>query len=1045
MHKRTLALAAILLSAGASAQVPEALYSGMRYRPVGPFRGGRALAVSGVRGQPLTWYFGAVAGGVFRTDNAGQSWTPIFDKQDNLSIGALAVAESDPNILYVGTGEACIRGNVTYGKGVYRSDDAGRTWRHLGLSDTRQIGKVLVHPRNADLVYVAALGHAFGPNAERGVFRSRDGGGSWDKILFKNADTGAIDLAFDPQNPQVLFAALWQVRRSPWSLESGGPGSGLYRSHDGGTTWTHLAGHGLPEGDLGRIGVAVSPVDGRRVYASVEAKAGGLFVSDDGGDTWTRASDDERIRQRAWYFSHIWADPKARETIYLANTGLYRSTDGGKSLQLLPAKHGDHHGLWVDPDDSRRMIESSDGGASISLDGGQTWSRTDNNQPTAQFYHVAADNHFPYRLYGAQQDNTSIAVQSRSDSGVIGDQQWYPLGIGEAAYIAPDPRDPDVAFASTSGGAMNRYDHRTEQTQALGPWPFETAGRGAGELAHRFQWLTPLFLSPHDPDVIYAGSEVVWKSADQGHTWKAISKDLTRDDKEKQKPSGGALTLDITSVEYFDTVFALAESPLEKGVIWAGTDDGLVHVSRDGGGAWKNVTPKDLPEWGTVSVIEASPHAAGTATIAVDRHRLDDLKPYLFRTENFGKSWKRIVAGIPEGAFTRAVREDPRQKGLLYAGTEAGVYVSFDAGARWQALKLNLPSVPVHDVIIKGDDLLVATHGRAFWILDNVTPLRQIAAGAGVGELKLYEPQVALRLLWPESFDRRLPVGENPPAGAVIDYYFKSKPVGEVVIKIAAADGKIVRTLSSKLHRTEGEQPQEWPDLQKPAELLPVEAGMNRFPWDLRFDPPAELPGAFYPSLPPRGPMVIPGTYTLRLEADGKAATATMVVAPDPRIKVTPGALAELVQLQLAVRDRMSALHEAVLSLRSAREQLAALTRRASKDQRFAPLVTRAESTTTALTEVERRLVAVDVKSTEGTLRFPVQLNEKFESLRGNLEGAEAAPVPALREAFASYDEELQAQLKRLQQLRAELDAFNAEARKLELPAVSLQPEEARR
>ena len=1036
MHKRTGA-AVLLLSAAALAQVPESVYGGMRYRPVGPYRGGRALAVSGVRGQPLTFYFGAVAGGVFRSDNAGQTWTPIFDKQDNLSIGALAVAESDPNVIYVGTGEACIRGNVTYGKGVYRSDDAGHSWRHVGLSDSRQIGRVLVHPRNPDLVYVAALGHAFGPNPERGVFRSRDGGRTWEKVLFKNADTGAIDLAFDPQNPQVIFAALWQVRRQPWSLSSGGPGSGIYRSQDGGSTWTQLTGHGLPSGDLGRIGVAVSPVDGRRVYAAIEAKEGGLFVSDDGGEGWTKVSDDERIRQRAWYFSHIWADPKARDTIYLANTGLYRSTDGGRTLQLLPARHGDHHGLWIDPDEPRHLIESSDGGASVSLDGGQTWSRNDDNQPTAQFYHVAADTRFPYRLYGAQQDNSSVSVQSRSDSGVIGERQWYPIGIGEAAYIAPDPRDPDIAYGSTSSGAMVRYDHRSEQSQALGPWPVETAGRGADELNHRFQWLSPLMLSPHDPDVVYAGGEVVFKSADQGKTWKAISPDLTRNDKSKQKPSGGALTLDITSVEYFDTIFALAESPVQRGVLWAGTDDGLVHLSRDGGAKWSNVTPRDLPEWGTVSIIDASPFAAGTATVAVDRHRLDDLHPYLFRTTDFGKSWRRIVSGIPEGAFTHAVREDPKKAGLLYAGTETGVFVSFDEGARWQPLKLNLPSVPVHDLLVKDDDLLVATHGRAFWILDDLTPLRQASAQVASSELFLYHPETALRLQYPESFDKRLPAGENPPPGAIIDYFFKNKPGGEVTIEVVAADGKVVRTLSSRPRAIGAEQPQEWPDLQKPPELLPVEAGMNRFPWDLRHDPPSELPGAFYPGLPPRGPMVLPGTYTLRLKAGGKTATAPLEVKPDPRVRARPQELAELVDLQLSVRDRMSALHATVLAVRAARDQLGALGRRAGKDPRFAQLVSRAEAASAQLTEIERRLVAVDVKSTEGTLRFPVQLNEQFESLRAGLEGADAAPVPALREVFGSYDEALKSQVERWQQLRArELPSINDDARKLDVPAV---------
>ena len=1036
---------ALTLAGAAVAQVPDSLFAGMRYRPVGPFRGGRALAVSGVRGQPLTFYFGAVAGGVFKSDNAGQTWTPLFDGQDNLSIGALAVADSDPNILYAGTGEACIRGNVTYGKGVYRSDDAGHSWRHLGLTDTRQIGRVVVHPRNPDLVYVAALGHAFGPNPERGVFRSKDGGRSWEKVLFKDADTGAIDVALDPQNPQVLFAALWQVRRSPWSLISGGPGSGLYRSQDGGTTWTRLSGHGLPAGDLGRIGIAISAADGRRVYAVIEAKEGGLFVSDDGGENWTRANDDERIRQRAWYFSHVWADPKARDTIYLANTGFYRSTDGGKTMALLPARHGDHHGLWIDPEDPRHLIEGSDGGASVSLDGGQTWSRTDVGQPTAQFYHVAADNRFPYRLYGAQQDNSSISVQSRSDTGVIAEQQWYPIDIGEAAHIAVDPREPDVAYGSTSTGAMVRYDHRTAQAQILGPWPAETSGRGADELKHRFQWLSPLMISPHHPDVLYAGAEVVFKSADRGITWTAISPDLTRNDRSRQKASGGPLTLDITSVEYFDTVFALAESPVQKGVLWAGTDDGLVHVSRDGGGKWQNVTPKAMPEWGTVSAIDPSPFAAGTATVAVDRHRLDDMQPHLFRTTDFGANWKRIEAGIPEGAFTRAVREDPKRQGLLYAGTEAGVYLSFDEGAHWQPLKLNLPVLPVHDLLVKDDDLLVATHGRAFWILDDLSPLRQASAQVASADAFLFRPQTALRLHYPEQFDKRLPAGENPPPGAIIDYFLKTKAAGEVRIEITSADGKPVRTLSSRAQGSGLEQPQEWPDIQKPPELLPVAAGMNRFPWDLRFDPPAELPGAFYPGLPPRGPMVLPGTYTLRLTANGKSATAPIEVKLDPRVSTPLPALAQLLELQLLVRDRMSALHEAVIAVRTARGELAEVKRRAGKDQRYAGLVGRADAAAAKLTEVERKLVAVDVKSTEGTLRFPVQLNEQLETLRESLDGADAAPVPALREVFAEYDQALQLALGHWREIRSrDLEAVNAEARKLELPAVTLPPEPAR-
>ena len=1032
----------LLVATSSSAQpFPESTFGAMRFRPIGPFRGGRALAVSGVRGKPLTYYFGAVAGGVFRTDDAGQTWTPVFDGEDNLSIGALAVAESDPNVIYVGTGEACIRGNVTYGKGVYRSDDGGRSWRHLGLADTRQIGRIIVHPRNPDVVLVAALGHAFGPNAERGVFRSRDGGRTWEKVLYKDQDTGAIDLSFDPQNPQVVFAALWQVRRSPWSLVSGGPGSGLYRSQDGGSTWTRLTGRGLPAGDLGRIGVAVSGEDGRRVYALIEAKEGGLFVSDDGGTSWVKVNDDERLRQRAWYFTHIWADPRARDTLYLANTGLFRSTDGGKSLTLLPARHGDHHGMWIDPDDPRRMIESSDGGAAVSLDGGSTWSRVDTNQPTAQFYHVTADTRFPYRVYGPQQDNSSVAVQSRNDVEGIGEHAWYPIGIGESAQIAVDPRDPDVVYGTTEGfGGVLRYDHRAEQTQVLGPWPVDNSGRGAAELEHRFQWTSPLILSPHDPNVLYVGAERVFASRDAGQTWRAISGDLTRNDKSKQQPSGGPLTLDITSVEYFDTVFTLAESPVEKGVLWAGTDDGLVHVSRDGGGAWVNVTPRELPEWGTVSMVEASPTQAGVATIAVDRHRLDDLRPYVFRTSDYGKSWKRLGAGIPDGAFVRAVREDPKKPGLLFAGTEVGVFASFDAGAHWQRLQLGLPTVPVHDLMVKGDDLLVATHGRSFWILDDVTPLRQLTPEVARADVFLYAPQIAYRIHHAEAYDRRLPAGENPPPGAVLDYVLKAKPTAELVIEVVAADGAVVRTLSSRPRAAGGDQPQEWPDLVKPSELLPTEAGMNRYAWDLRADPPVELPGAVYAGFPPRGPYVPPGRYTLRLKLASTVLTVPFQLLPDPRASADAAGYANLYSLGLQVRDRLTALHEAVLRLRAARDELKALVRRAGPTPGFAPLVTRAQAATGALDAIERKLLAVDVHSTEGTLRFPIQLNEQLYGLGEALaSGADAGPVQAMRDVFAGYDARLQAELQRFTALRQqELVAIDEEARRLGVPAVAL-------
>ncbi|MDB5417890.1 MAG: hypothetical protein JWP50_1309, partial [Phenylobacterium sp.] len=586
----------------AAAPIDEALFSGLQWRGIGPYRGGRAIAVTGVPGEPDTFYFGGVAGGVWKSTDAGANWKPIFDSQPISSIGAIAVAPSNHDVIYVGSGEGALRGNITWGDGVYRSNDGGKTWANIGLRDTRQIGALVVDPTNPDIVLVAAIGHAFGPNTERGVFRTTDGGKTWTKVLYKDENTGAVDVTLDPTNPKIAYAALWQVRRQPWSFSSGGPGSGLYRSADGGATWTQLKGEGLPDGILGRIDVSVSAADPKRIYAMIEAKEGGLFRSDDAGAHWRRISDDGRIRQRAWYFSKIYADPKAVDTVYALNTGMLKSTDGGKSFALVSATHGDHHGLWIDPADPRRLINANDGGASVSLDGGKTWS-TQDNQPTGQFYHVAVGGSFPYWVYGAQQDNSNLAVASYDDEGVIGPRDWFPAGGGESGFVVPDPRDPKIIYSDAENQIV-RYNKATGVDQDISPWPIDNSGHPASELAHRFNWTSPLMLSPHDPDVIYAASEVVWKSVDHGHSWAIISGDLTRNDRSKQTASGGPLTKDITSVEYYDTIFALAESPLKKGLIWAGSDDGLVHVTHDDGAHWADVTPKAAPAWSTISMIE---------------------------------------------------------------------------------------------------------------------------------------------------------------------------------------------------------------------------------------------------------------------------------------------------------------------------------------------------------------------------------------------------------------------------------------------------------
>jgi photosystem II stability/assembly factor-like uncharacterized protein len=606
------------------------------------------------------------------------------------------------------------------------------------------------------------------------------------------------------------------------------------------------------------------------VYAAVEAKEGGIFRSDDGGDNWTRINSDHRFRQRAWYYSHIFADPVAPDTVYVLNTGAFRSTNGGKDFELLPAPHGDHHALWIDPRDPRRLINGNDGGATISVDAGKTWTQQE-NQPTAQFYHVAVDNHWPYRVYGAQQDNSTVAIASRDDEGVIGRQDWYPVGGGESGYIAPDPRDPEIVYANADSGQMTRYDHRTNNMRDVSMYPLDVSGNGASDLQYRIQWTEPVFVSPHDSNVLYTAAQFVLKSSDQGRSWKRVSGDLTRNDKSKQQPSGGSITLDITSVEYYDTVFTLAESSLQKGLLWAGTDDGLIHLTTDDGSSWKNVTPKDMPEWSMVSMIEPSPHDAASAYAAIDRHKLDDFKPLIYRTHDSGKTWTRIAAGIPEGAYVRSVREDPKRKGLLYAGTELGVYTSLDDGAHWQPLQLNLPVTPIHDLVVKDDDLVVATHGRSFWILDDVTPLRQIDGSAPPPEARLYRPQAAYRLHFPEDVNRRRPVGDNPANGAIIDYFLKAKPAPdqEITLEILDAQGKVLRKFSN--HKKEKfEQPAEWPDREEAVELLPDAPGMNRFAWDLRVEDPVQIPGAFYADNGPKGPVVSPGSYGVRLTTRGE-------------------------------------------------------------------------------------------------------------------------------------------------------------------------------
>jgi len=996
--------------------IDEKLFNGMRWRQIGPFRGGRVLAIEGVVGEPDTYYFGAVAGGVWKTTDGGANWIPLFDKQPIPSIGAIGVAPSDHNVIYAGTGEAAIRGNTTYGTGVFKSIDGGKTWENVGLKDTRQIGALIVDPRNENVVLVAALGHAFGPSQERGIFRTTDGGKTWTKVLSKDENTGGIDIVFDPHNPNIVFASLWQARRQPWFFSSGGPGSGLFRSEDNGVTWKRLEGNGLPGGILGKIGIAVSGADSNRIYAIIEAKEGGLFRSDDAGQHWTRVNEDGRFRQRAWYFSKVYADPKSADTVYLLNTGLFKSVDGGKTFNLLPARHGDHHGLWIDPMNPNRIANANDGGASITTDGGKSWT-TQNNQPTAQFYHVAVDNAFPYHIYGAQQDNSNVGIASRSDSGVIGREDWFIAGGGECGFVVPDPRDWHIIY-SNNEGFITRYNKNKEEVRDVSPVPLDNSGHGAVDLAHRFQWVSPLMLSPHNPDVLYTAAECVFKSSDHGQSWTQISGDLTRNDKSKQQPSGGPLTNDITSVEYYDTVFALTESPVNKGTIWAGTDDGLVQVTTDDGQHWANVTPK-TPEWSTIDLIEASPHDGNTAYVAVDRHKLDDFKPYIFRTTDLGKTWNAIVHGIPDGAYVHAVREDPKRKDLLYAGTELGVFVSFDDGARWQPLQLNLPVSPIHDLVIKDDDLVVATHGRSFWVLDDLTPIRQLNTQSTQADVILYQPQTALRLHYPEEFDKRQPVGDNPAPGAIIDYYFKTARKEEVSLEIVDASGKIVRRLSSK-EKKESEQPPEWPDRVERVKTIPANEGMNRFAWDLRYDDPIQIPGAFYSGTGPKGPLALPGDYQVKLTVGGKSQTAPLHLAIDPRTKGQEAGLQKQFALSAQVNDRISQLHQAVNEIRDLRSQIQTLHKRFGDDQRLKPALAAADDLDHKMSEVEQKLIQVNMKGSEANLAFRNMLNERFDTFIHTIETGHDEPTKPQLDVFQMLSGQLEEQLKKWAQLKNE-------------------------
>jgi photosystem II stability/assembly factor-like uncharacterized protein len=998
----------------------------LKWRCIGPARGGRVVAVAGDYKHPMVAYFGACAGGVWKTVDGGVYWRCVSDGYfTSATVGAIAVARSDSNVIYAGTGETTIRIDVSYGDGVYKSTDAGRTWAHVGLRETKHIGKVVIHPDNPDLVYIAALGDAFGPNEERGVFRSKDGGKTWQKILYRNQDAGCVDLSMDPNNPRILFAAFWQTRRSFWTLNSGGPGSGLFRSFDGGDTWEEISGkHGLPGGVLGKLGVSVSEAQPGRVYALIEADEEhiGLYRTDDYGRNWSYISPNRDLIHRPWYYTHIFADPHHADTVYVTNYQMWKSLDGGASFAEVTTPHGDNHDLWIDPKDHKRMVQGNDGGACVSFNGGRSWTSI-YNQKTSQFYRIDVDNQHPYRVYATQQDNTSISVPSASEWGVITLADCTYPGTGESGFIAVHPKDPNIVYCGAVGsspggaGSLQRYDHRTRQMRQVNVWPEESTGIAPKNLKYRFAWTFPLVFSPHDSDTLYAGGNCLFRTRDEGHSWTCISPDLSLNDKSRQDYSGGVLTHDTAGAEVHASCASVVESSHRKGEIWASTDDGLVHVTRNDGGAWTNVTPKGMPELAYVGCVEISPHDADTVYVAATRFKLADYDPYLFRTRDGGKSWESVNGDFPKGEITRVVRADPVRKGLLYVGTETGIFFTLDDGAHWTRMGGGIPVVPVYDLKVKDSDLVAGTHGRSFWILDDLSPLRQLAANeAG---MKLVAPRTTIRstLTWSAgmSFSRTgisyspafgigastegfenadtsrirnyLDVGENPPTGAIVHYWLPKDVEGPVKLTFQDASGQTVIAFASDDKDAQFHK--------KPA----GKAGLNRFVWDLKYPGPKKLDQSLvtrkYKPFAEEGggasgPVVVPGTYRVVLEAGGESQTAEFKVVKDPRVATTQKAFDEQLAVLKTLYAKLENLNDAVNRIRLLKRQIAEVQKRTGDAERGKALSAK-------LSAIEAELVDVKRETPRDVLRNPAGLNDTLVDIINVVAIADEAPTVAAR------------------------------------------------
>ena len=1002
------------------------LFSGLTYRSIGPYRGGRSAAVVGSYKTKTTFYMGGTGGGVWKTTDGGGRWKNISDKYFGSSIGAIAVAPSDESIIYVGEGENTMRGNVSEGLGgMWRSDDGGRSWKNIGLKDGRHIIRIIIHPKNPDIVWAAVMGHLFGPNKERGVYKTTDGGKSWKRVLFVNEQTGCSDLVMEPGNPSVLYAGTWRVIRTPYSLESGGEGSGLYKSVDGGETWTNVsAKKGLPKGVWGIVGVAFAPSNTQRIYTIIENAKGGLYRSDDGGESWQLMSNDNNIRQRAWYYTKVFVDPKNQDIVYCPNVGLMKSKDGGRTFQSIPTPHGDHHDLWIDPEDGNRMIVGDDGGGQVSFDGGSNWS-TYMNQPTGQFYRVSTDNSFPYRILGAQQDNSTIRIKSRTDGAGITEQDWEETAGSESGYVVADPTNPEIVYGGNYGGYLSRLDHRTGENRAISVWPDNPMGAGADALKYRFQWNFPIFFSPHNPKKLYAAGNVLFATENEGQSWQALSGDLTTNDKSKQQSSGGPITKDNTSVEYYCTIFTATESALEKDLLWTGSDDGLIHVSKDGGKSWENVTPKDCPPFMMWNCVETDPFKKGVAYFAGTRYKLDDFTPYIYKTENYGKSWQRITRGIPAQHFTRVIRADQKKAGLLYAGTEYSMYLSRDYGANWISLQLNLPVVPITDLTIKNNNLIVATQGRGFYVLDELALLQQYDPVVFSKPLHVFESDAAWRFT-ENPYSRyggsgRI-AGENPADGIKINFWIKNiSDSSETQICILDKNKNLIRVFGE-----DDKSRFDW------------ESGMNSFNWNLRYPDSEKGEGMILWNGVPSGLIAPPGKYYFRLKADKDSADVPFEIKANPNYSLSQEGYEQQFNLLIEIQKTFNDVQKVIRDVRRIRDQLNSYIKQLG--EKCPPeLKSMSDTIVSKLTSIEENCYQTKAKSSQDVLNYPIRLNDKLAGLFDVVNSGVNAPSYQSREVYTELKRQAEEQFERLNNIKKnDLLQFNEFIRSHALPTIGV-------